>query len=183
MYVRCPSPLVREANRQDAVTLNAAQTAHLITFAKSQNLFLMEAQWTRFFPNILHLQSLIASPDSPFGKIYRAYADFSIQAPNDASHRLYDPKQGGGALLDLGVYPILWMYILFYRHPLNGKTTPKVTASVVNSPLTGVDEQDIVVLKWEKMGMQTTCSTSLSGRTEQWALIVHGEKACLVPLA
>jgi len=165
---------------EKAFTLNAAQTAHLITFAKSQKLFLMEAQWTRFFPNILQLQALVDSPDSPFGRIYRCSADFSIQAPNSAQHRLYDPKQGGGALLDLGVYPILWMFILFYRHPQNAHTTPTVSASVVNSPLTGVDEQDTVVLKWEKLGMQTTCMTSLNGRTEGWALIMYGEKGNLL---
>ncbi|KZT60686.1 NAD(P)-binding protein [Calocera cornea HHB12733] len=165
---------------EKAFTLNAAQTAHLCTFAKSQKLFLMEAQWTRFFPNILHLQSLLNSPDSPFGRIYRAFADFSIHVPGPATHRLYDPKQGGGALLDLGVYPILWMFILFYRNPQNALTAPTVTASVINTPLTGVDEQDIVVLKWDKLGMQTTCSTSLVGRTEEWALIVYGEKGNLL---
>ncbi|KZO92671.1 NAD(P)-binding protein [Calocera viscosa TUFC12733] len=167
---------------EKAFTLNAAQTEHLCKFAKSQKLFLMEAQWTRFFPNILQLQSLINSPNAPFGHIYRAFADFSIHVPANAQHRLYDPKQGGGALLDLGVYPILWMFILFYRHPDNALTPPTVTASVVNTPVTGVDEQDIVVLKWDKLGMQTTCSTSLVGRTEGSALIVYGEKGnILVP--
>ncbi|EJU03321.1 NADP-binding protein [Dacryopinax primogenitus] len=161
---------------EKAFTLNAAQTEHLCALAKEKKLFLMEAQWTRFFPSILDLQTQLNSPQMPFGRIYRTFADFSIQAPASAAHRLYDPKQGGGALLDLGVYPILWCFILFYRNPENTLTPPSVTASVVNSPLTGVDEQDTVVLKWDKLGFQSTCCTSLVGRTEEWALILYGEK-------
>jgi len=164
---------------EKAFTLNAPQSNHLCAVARAQKVFLLEAQWTRFFPNVLSLQALLNSPDSPLGKIHRVFADFSIKGPYDAKHRLYDPKQGGGALLDLGVYPILWVFILLYRHPDNAGTPPVVSAGVKNSPLTGVDEQDVVVLKWEKLGVQAVCSTTLMDRTVDPAMVIYGEKGNL----
>jgi predicted dehydrogenase len=85
-------------------TLDVATSLDLITMARARGLFLMEAMWMRCNPTILHAQSLVAS--GLIGDVTHVTGDFGVQGPFAPSHRLRDPLLGGGALLDLGVYPV-----------------------------------------------------------------------------
>lgn len=93
-HVLCEKPM----------TLNARETAECIALARSRGLFLMEAVWMRFIPAIRQLKSWVQS--GLIGDVQMISADFHFNLPFDANHRLYNPELGGGALLDLGIYPL-----------------------------------------------------------------------------
>ena len=84
--------------------LNEAQGQQMIDTARERGLFLMEAMWSRFLPGYRAIVDQIAA--GAIGEPRLVEADFGFRAPFDPTHRLYDPRLGGGGLLDLGVYPI-----------------------------------------------------------------------------
>lgn len=89
---------------EKAMTLRTADTAALVGLARERGVFLMEAVWMRFNPLIVRLRELVA--DGAVGRVRQVRADFGFVSPHDLSSRLWDPAQGGGSLLDLGVYPV-----------------------------------------------------------------------------
>ena len=93
-HVLCEKPLA----------LNAAQVARMVATAQARNLFLMEAIWSRFLPAYVALADLLDA--GRLGTIRQVEASFGFAMPMERSHRLYDPALGGGALLDLGMYPL-----------------------------------------------------------------------------
>jgi predicted dehydrogenase len=88
--VLCEKPL--------AATVDDAEK--MVRLAREAGVFLMEAMWMRFNPLI----QLIAA-DPRFGEIRSVHASFGFTLPYDPAHRLWAPELGGGALLDLGIYP------------------------------------------------------------------------------
>lgn len=86
--------------------LSAAQATTMIETARGSDLFLMEALWSRFQPSYVRLVELL--DEGAIGEPRRVEANFSFRVPDDEieGHRLFDPTRGGGALLDLGVYPV-----------------------------------------------------------------------------
>ena len=89
---------------EKSLTINAREAEDLIALASSRGLFLMEAVWTRFLPCINRIWSILA--DGELGEVRWVQADLGFRAPPDPASRLWDPDAGGGALLDLGVYPL-----------------------------------------------------------------------------
>lgn len=85
-------------------TLDLASATELTDLATARGVFLMEAMWTRCFPTIHRVGELIA--DGAIGEVTAVQADFGLAGPFPPTSRLFDPALGGGALLDLGVYPI-----------------------------------------------------------------------------
>lgn len=98
---------------EKAFTLDLAQAQDLVTVARERHLFLMEAMWTRTIPAIRRIQELIA--DGAIGEVTQVTASFGLGIDFDASHRLRNPALGGGALLDLGVYPVTFAQIFLGR--------------------------------------------------------------------
>ena len=92
-HVVCEKPL----------TLTAEQARVCRNEAESRGLFLMEAVWMRFFPLMDRLRDLLASGE--IGEPRHVAADFFLDI-RDSGHRLLDPEKAGGALLDLGLYPL-----------------------------------------------------------------------------
>jgi predicted dehydrogenase len=90
-------------------TLDTPTAQELVDLATADNLFLMEAMWTRTNPAIRRMLELVA--DGAIGEVTSVEASFGVQGPFEPSHRLRDPKLGGGALLDLGVYPLTVAHI------------------------------------------------------------------------
>src|SRR5205809_1032631 len=78
--------------------------------AREAGLFCMEAMWMRFNPLIR--QAVDLARDGAIGDLISVHADLSAPFPFDPRHRLYDLAAGGGALLDLGIYPthLVWMF-------------------------------------------------------------------------
>lgn len=89
--------------------INKKQVLRMIHASKKNNVFLMEAMWTRFIPAIKKIKSSIDSGE--IGEIKYINADFSFNA-DSSIQRTYDKELGGGSLLDIGIYPIFLAYLL-----------------------------------------------------------------------
>lgn len=87
---------------EKSFTATAAGTRAVVDRARAAEVFVMEAMWTRFQPAVVRLGELLA--DGAIGEVTGMQADLGVLAPDDPTDRFWDPAQGGGALLDLGVY-------------------------------------------------------------------------------
>jgi predicted dehydrogenase len=96
------------------LALNAASAREVLAAARDKGVFAMEAVWMRANPLILKARDLVAR--GVIGDVVAVHADFSIEVAFDPMHRLYDLSNGGGALLDLGIYPMHLAW-LFLGHP------------------------------------------------------------------
>lgn len=92
------------------ICINSNQLTLLSKKALENNIFLMEAKWTRFLPSFNKVLELIAS--GTIGKVKAVKADFGYSFPYDESHRLYNPRLGGGSLLDIGIYPVFLALVI-----------------------------------------------------------------------
>lgn len=111
--------------------LNARQAEEMASAARSTGVFLMEAMWMRFIPATVALVELVER--GVLGEIRAVAADFGFQADAGPEHRLVDPALGGGALLDLGVYPISLALLLLGE--------PDAVSASASIGAGGVDEQ------------------------------------------
>ena len=89
---------------EKSFTINANQAEEIFRLAKEHNVFVMEAMWTRFLPTMIELKETLNS--NIIGNIEKIDITFGFQAMLKPKNRLFDPKMGGGALLDIGVYPL-----------------------------------------------------------------------------
>ncbi len=96
---------------EKAFTINAAQARDLIELARVNSLVILEAMWTRWLPHMTRIREIVAAGD--LGQVRSMHADHSQLLPADPGHRLNAPELGGGALLDLGVYPVSFASQLF----------------------------------------------------------------------
>ena len=139
---------------EKAFTVNRREAEEVVALARSKRLFLMEAMWTRFMPALREVKRIIASGE--IGAVSQVVADFGFTANFGPEHRVFNPKLGGGALLDLGIYP------LSIAASLLGPVR-EVRAQAQMGP-TGVDVQTGFTLKHADGGM-SVCSCSFLART------------------
>lgn len=116
---------------------NAEQAARMIAAAREGGLALMEGLWTRFLPAVERLRGLVAS--GAVGEVRSVEAEFGFRAPFDSASRLFAPAAAGGALLDIGIYPLNLAWLLC-GPPLEIRDTVEIGAS-------GVDEEATLVLR------------------------------------
>jgi predicted dehydrogenase len=172
IYVATPHPMHKENTLtalragkavlcEKPFTINAAETQELIAEARARKLFLMEAMWTRFIPLMVEVRRLIA--DGAIGPIRMITADFGYRAGFRPESRAFDPALGGGALLDVGVYPISFASMLL--------GTPDRIASMAELGQTGVDEQSAFILGYPG-GQLAVLSTAVRTSTPQDAVIM-----------
>ncbi|ANB14926.1 hypothetical protein AWJ20_2543 [Sugiyamaella lignohabitans] len=140
-------------------TANTAQAVHLSILAKQKNLFLMEAVWTKFFPQVLDLQKRLFE-DRAIGKIRRISADLSRFAATDLTHKKYMPSLAGGTLLNQGMYALTWAFLFGYRDPENQHQLPIVRSIAVKNPQVDVDQSVGVFLVFP--GSNTLCVATSS---------------------
>ncbi|QRN79761.1 MAG: Gfo/Idh/MocA family oxidoreductase [Nocardiopsis sp. BM-2018] len=86
------------------MAMNALQVSEMVAAAQAGDRFLMEAMWSRYLPASRLARELVA--DGAIGELCSVSAEFGINVPYDPDHRLFNADLGGGALLDLGVYPL-----------------------------------------------------------------------------
>lgn len=141
-------------------TLNLAQARDLVDMARERSAFLMEAMWAYVNPAVLRMRELIA--DGAIGEVRSVYADFSMSLPYDATHRLHDPLQGGGSLLDLGVYPVSFAHLLL-------GVPDSVSARTHLNPQ-GVDDNTGILLGYDS-GPVAVLSCSLGTKAAQRASV------------
>lgn len=89
---------------EKSFTMNRRELEVLVRKAREKDVFLMEAMWPRFLPSTRKVLEIAKS--SELGLLHDIYADFGERTPYDPDNRIYDPAKGGGALLDIGVYPL-----------------------------------------------------------------------------
>ena len=142
-------------------TLNAREAVSLIDAARSRGVFLMEAMWARFLPHMVRVRALIAS--GALGDVRVVIADHNQWFARDASHRLFDPAVGGGALLDLGIYPVSLASMVF--------GAPERVTAVSDPAFTGVDATTSAILQYAG-GAHSVLTTSLEVAGPNRATIV-----------
>lgn len=121
------------------ICVNAKETVELSECAKENNVFLMEAMWTRFLPAIIEAQEIINRGE--IGTIKNIQADFCYNYPYDRDCRVYNPKLAGGGLLDVGVY------CLHFASVFLGDNPEKITA--VGEVINGIDCQANYLLQYQ----------------------------------
>jgi predicted dehydrogenase len=117
-------------------TLNAAQAKGVAAAARANDRFVMEAMWSRFLPAYRALSDVLASGE--IGEPLLVEADFGFRVPVDPRRRHFDLAQGGGALLDLGIYPVQLCFLVL--------GAPDAVAAQARVGETGADEQVAAVL-------------------------------------
>lgn len=132
--------------------INTEQVLDMIQAAKLRKLFLMEAIWTAFFPAIAQVQTLIAN--DAIGPIKMIEADFGFTAAADPNNRLYNPNLTGGALLDIGIYPV------FLAHLLKGP--PDQLHAQATMTNTAVDGSTTIQMSWSDGTLGVLNSTILA---------------------
>jgi predicted dehydrogenase len=145
---------------EKAFTVTAAQASTLVDLATSKNVFMMEAMWTRFLPHIIALRELIA--DGSIGEIVSVEADHGQRFVYDPSSRFFNPDLGGGAMLDLGVYPVSFASMLL------GPPT-KIVAMIEPAP-TGVDMSDSMIFGYAN-GAHALLNATMASKTSTRAAI------------
>ena len=128
--------------------VNRAQVERMVAAANRNKVFLMEALWSRFNPAIKACLGLVK--DGALGEVNYLNADFAFVGKKDIGHRLLNPDLAGGAILDIGIYPLFLAYMLF------GKPR-EILASAHFHPQTGVDVQVSMILKYPKAMASLYC--------------------------
>ncbi|SEJ64446.1 Predicted dehydrogenase [Demequina mangrovi] len=142
---------------EKAFTQNAAQAREVVAAARAKDVFLMEAMWTRHLPHVHALREAIARGE--IGDVISVQADHG-QALTHVE-RMWNPELAGGALLDLGVYPIA------FAHDILG-VPDKITATA-RLRETGVDGQTSMIFDYAHA--QASLTTTMEVRTPNMALI------------
>jgi predicted dehydrogenase len=149
-------------------TINAKEAETVIAAARSKKLLLIEAMWTRWLPLYVKLRELLTQ--RIIGDVRFLRADFGFNARRDSNPRLFEPALGGGALLDIGVYPISLASMIF--------GSPSQATGFAQLGASGVDEHCAIMLAhphgqlaalWSSIRLNTAQEAELigtSGRIE-----------------
>lgn len=143
-------------------SMNAKDTKEQITYAREHNLFLMEAMWTKCTPVYRTVMDWVGQ--GRIGEVRFFKADFFTPGKANPPHRLYNYEIGGGALLDLGVYPITYACSLLGHHPTE-------ILSTADFAHTGVDINNSIILKYEN-GSYAAISSGFNVHQQNPAVIV-----------
>lgn len=176
VYVATPHPLHHpntlmclEAGKavlcEKPFAINAREADDMVSVARERRLFLMEAMWTRYLPVVVRVREWLA--EGRIGKPRMVTADFGFRAGFNEESRLFDRAMGGGALLDVGIYPISLASMVFGRQPSR-------IAGFADLGKTGVDEQAAIVFAYDQ-GELANLYTAIRTTTPQEAVIMGEE--------
>jgi predicted dehydrogenase len=150
---------------EKAFTVNAAEAEQVFEAARAAGVFVMEAMWTRFLPHVVVMRDVLARGE--IGDLVGVIADHGQNmGHHPVTHRLHDRALAGGALLDLGVYPVSFSHDLF--------GTPDRVSAIGALTATGVDGQVSMALGFG--AMQASLHTTLEANTATTAVVfgTHG---------
>lgn len=153
-------------------TLSAAQLENLIALARSKALFLMEAMWVRWLPVDVQLRQLLAQ--GAIGRPLHLQASFFSRPPVASDNRFYSPALGGGALLDLGIYPISFASMVFGRQPASIQTKAVLAE-------TGVDQRFAAIFDYGD-GCLAQVAAGFEQRMQNDIYILGSEGSITIPL-
>lgn len=183
IYVATPHPFHKEhtilsLNAGKAVlcekpmAVNAMEAQEMVDCARKNNVFLMEAMWTRFLPIFLRVEEWINQ--GLIGDVRMLSADFGFRAGFNPKARLFNPELAGGALLDVGVYTINLASFIF------GGKAPSKISSMAHLGDSGVDEQSSMILGYDE-GQMAILYTAVRTNTRQDALIMGTKGSISIP--
>jgi predicted dehydrogenase len=135
---------------EKSFTVNRAEAEDLQRIAAHRGLLAMEAMWTRYLPHMVRIRELLS--DGALGEIRAVTADHTQRITADPAHRLNDLTLGGGALLDLGIYPISFIWDV-----LGAPTTIRATARLME---TGADSEVATIMTHSGGAVSTSLSSS-----------------------
>ena len=161
VYIATPHPMHHDNARlalehgkhvlvEKAFTVTRAQAEDLQRLAAEKGLIAMEAMWTRYLPHMVRIREIIA--DGTLGEIRSVMADHTQSLPTDPAHRLNALELGGGALLDLGIYPVSFIWDV-----LGEPVTVQASARLVE---TGADAEVATIMTHTGGAISTSFSSS-----------------------
>ncbi|GEP26026.1 MULTISPECIES: Gfo/Idh/MocA family protein [Cryobacterium] len=147
------------------IAINAGEARQIVNLAASKNLLVMEALWTRFLPHLVRIREILAA--GTLGEVRSLIADHTQDLPDDPAHRLNSLELGGGALLDLGVYPVNFAHAVF--------GSPDTILASASFKATGADAQVATIFRYPGGQIATTFSSSDTlGPTTASIIGTHG---------
>ena len=173
IYIATPHPMHKEhallalnAGKpvlcEKPFSITALEAQEMMDCARKNGVALLEAMWTRYLPHIAKVREILAS--GVLGVIQTVEADHGQRLADQNIPRIVDPDLAGGALLDLGIYPISFAHLVL-------GTPNKITASAIMSDR-GVDAQTSAIFNYSSgaqaiinatMIAQTPCRAVVSG--------------------
>jgi predicted dehydrogenase len=146
-------------------TMDAAEATDLIDAARAHDVFVLEAMWTRFLPHMVRIREILAA--GTLGDIVSVTAEHGQYFDHDPEFRLFAPELGGGALLDLGIYPLSFASMVLGE--------PRQVTAVSDPAFTGVDAQTSMILQYD--GVAQSVLTTTSYAVTENAAAINGTKA------
>ena len=140
--------------------VNAQEAQAMVDAASRNNVALMEAMWARFLPHYAKVREIVAS--GVLGPILSIHADHGQRLADQNIPRLVEPNLAGGALLDLGIYPISFAHMIL-GNPLSIKSTAVMTDK-------GVDAQTSMIFTYGN-GAQSILTTTMIEQTPCRAVV------------
>lgn len=172
IYVATPHPMHhhdtmlalnagKHALVEKAFTVNATEAREIVETAQRKNLVVLEAMWTRFLPHMIRIREIVAS--GLIGEVRTVIADHNQKLSTDPAHRVNNPALGGGALLDLGIYPVSFAWDILGK-PETIRANSTMTA-------TGVDRQTAIFFSYPN-GQQALLHAALDTAGPNTATVI-----------
>jgi len=153
------------------ISISPAELESLWKIAEQSGQYLMEAMWTYFLPPITKAKEW--TREGKIGTIKNIKADFAFKAEYDPMDRLFNPEFAGGALLDIGIYPIAFVWYIVDQFPKN------ITA-ISNMTETGVDMEETMIFEYEDQ-MIANLTASFAYDPPNNAIIAGTDGYILIP--
>lgn len=152
---------------EKSFTVNEKQAAEVFRIAREKNLLLTEAIWTRYMPSRKIINDLL--DQKVIGDVQKMTANLNY--PLLDKERIVKPELAGGALLDVGIYPLNFAYMHFGDHV-------KKIISVAQMTDAGVDEENAMILQYED-GKMAILNSGIHGKSDNEG-VFYGSTGCMV---
>jgi predicted dehydrogenase len=171
IYVSPPHPFHRDATLlalrggkavlcEKPFAMDLAESTEMVEAARSAGTLLVEAMWTRFLPTMVRVREILAA--GTLGSLVYVTAEHGQWFADDPEFRLFAPSLGGGALLDLGIYPVSFVHMVL--------GVPSRITAVSDPAFTGVDATTSAILQYPS-GAHAVVTTSLAAASGNPAAI------------
>ncbi|GAB7351753.1 hypothetical protein MBLNU459_g2334t2 [Dothideomycetes sp. NU459] len=160
--------------------MNLAETKKVFAAAKENNVFIMEAVWTRFYPLVRTLHHLLHE-EKIIGTIYRTFADFGLDVDIGslpAASRYKDPALGAGSLLDVGIYSLTWGLVTL--SPTVGESAEDPEVVSAQTIAHGVDVASSMILRYPSTGRQGILTSTTNGLSQNAFARIEGSKGVII---
>lgn len=152
---------------EKSFTVNEKQAAEVLRIAKEKNLLLTEAIWTRYMPSRKMIDDLLA--ENVVGDVKKMTANLNY--PLLEKERIVKPELAGGALLDVGIYPLNFAYMHFGDQVKKMHSAAQMTSA-------GVDGENGMILLYED-GRMAVLNSGIHGKSDSQG-VFYGSKGCMI---